>query len=536
MTFLPLVTLELRAAARRKSTYRLRRWSALITFIVSLFFILIGFFGSRDAGQSLLAFLKTFAIGFALLAGIFLTPHCISDEKREGTLGLLFLTDLKGYDVVLGKFISRSLNAFYGLFGLLPVAAITLLLGGVTGGEFWRTVVALVNFLFITLIAGVFISCLVRDSRSATSGTVLLIIFMFGVWPFVTELSAIPHFPGSLTALAYVSPVFPLIWSGDVLYRTHQGLYWNSLIASHLFGWFLLGFTSWLLPRIWQEKAIGSNRKGLFSLLQRQGRGTTAQRAKARQKLLPINPILWLIGEEPAMRLVVWSIVAIWGFVIVIASWFGGEEAIPLPPFGTKIFGFVIKLIFTAQACRFFIESRKNGALELLLTTPLRSRDIVRGQWLALRRIFLWPLIVFGLLNLTPLVFIVCRALAGAGLYQALGPIAGAIGALLFTLFCTVGLLADIVTIGWVGMWLALTAKKPRLAPVWTILAVLILPSVGVFCGLDLLADMFLIIWASSSLQTDFRWTLSRQYQVSPAQMTPQVALPYVPPPPVIAR
>jgi hypothetical protein len=204
--------------------------------------------------------------------------------------------------------------------------------------------------------------------------------------------------------------------------------------------------------------------------------------------------------------------------------------------FGTKIFGFVIKLIFASQACRFFVESRKSGALELLLTTPLRSRDIVRGQWLALNRIFLWPLILFTLLNLTPLVFIVCRAIAGPGILEAFGPIAAAIASLAVTLWFTVAMVADVFTIGWVGMWLALTVKKPDLAPVWTILAVLILPAIGVFCGLDLLADMFLIIWASSSLQTDIRWTLSRQYRVPPAQMTPQMALPYVPPPPVIAR
>src|ERR1051325_7688151 len=240
MSFLPLVTLELRGAARRKSTYRLRRWSALIAFIVALFFILIGFFGSRDAGQSLFAFLKTFAVGFALLAGVFLTPHCISDEKREGTLGLLFLTDLKGYDVVLGKFISRSLNAFYGLFGLLPVAAISLLLGGVTGGEFWRTVLALVNFLFITLISGVFISSLVRQSRVATSGTVLLMIFILAVLPFLSELSTVRYFPKGLASLAYISPVFPCAWAGDILYRTHRALFWNSLVASHVFGWLLL--------------------------------------------------------------------------------------------------------------------------------------------------------------------------------------------------------------------------------------------------------------------------------------------------------
>src|SRR4026209_623804 len=165
MTFLPLVTRELRAASRRKSTYRIRRWTALLAFIVGLFFIVIGYFGGREAGQNLFACLTFFASGFILLAAIFLTPDCISEEKREGTLGLLFLTDLQGYDVVLGKFIARSLNGFYGLLALLPIAAISLLLGGLTGGEFWRMTLVLINLLFLSLAIGIFVSTLVRQSR-----------------------------------------------------------------------------------------------------------------------------------------------------------------------------------------------------------------------------------------------------------------------------------------------------------------------------------------------------------------------------------
>jgi len=535
MTFLPLVARELRAASRRKSTYRIRRWTALIAFVVGLVFIAIGFFGSRDAGQTLFDFLRIFAVGFALLAGIFLTPDCISEEKREGTLGLLFLTDLKGYDVVLGKFISRSLNAFYGILALLPVAAISLLLGGLSGGEFGRTALALINLLFICLGLGVFVSTLVRQSRAATSGTVLLIIFVFALPPLISQLARVAHIPKVLTSLTCISPLYPHLWSGDIHYHSNRALFWNSLAASHLFGWFLLGLASWLLPRIWQEKPVLPQRKGIFSRLQRQGRGTAAQRSKAREKLLPINPILWLIGDEPIMRLAVWAIVAVWAAVITVASWLAEEQAVSVPIVGTKAFGFLLKLIFASQACHFFIEARKSGALELLLCAPLGNREIIRGQWLALRRIFLWPLIVFALFNLTPLVFIIGRAIAGHGIFEALAPIGGAIGSLLVTLWFTLGLLADVFTIGWVGMWLALTVKKPHLAPAWTILFVLILPTIAV-CGLDLLVDMFLIIWASSNLQTDFRWTLARQYQVPSAQLTPKIALPYVSPPPIIAR
>src|SRR6476659_3041882 len=118
---------------------------------------------------------------YSVLAGLLRTSDCISEEKREGTLGLLFLTDLKGYDIVLGKFISRSLNAFYGLLALLPVAAISLILGGLTGSEFWRTVLALLNLLFVCLAVGVFVSALVRQSRAATGGTFLLILLIFGI-------------------------------------------------------------------------------------------------------------------------------------------------------------------------------------------------------------------------------------------------------------------------------------------------------------------------------------------------------------------
>ena len=104
--------------------------------------------GRANLGNPLFTILTDYPFGLCLLAGVFLTADCLSEEKREGTLGLLFLTDLKGYDVVLGKFIARSLPALYGLLALLPLIGIPLLLGGVTGSEFWRMALALVNALF----------------------------------------------------------------------------------------------------------------------------------------------------------------------------------------------------------------------------------------------------------------------------------------------------------------------------------------------------------------------------------------------------
>ena len=96
-----------------------------------------------STGKITLEVLAWLAFPFVVLEGLRHTADSLSQEKREGTLGLLFLTDLKGFDVVLGKFFALSLTSFYALIALIPALAIPVLLGGVTGAEFWRLVLAL---------------------------------------------------------------------------------------------------------------------------------------------------------------------------------------------------------------------------------------------------------------------------------------------------------------------------------------------------------------------------------------------------------
>lgn len=75
-----------------------------------------------------------------------LTADSLSRERREGTLGFLFLTDLQGY-VVAGKLAGLALIPLHGLLATFPIAALTLCLGGVTAGEFWRTQWVVANTL-----------------------------------------------------------------------------------------------------------------------------------------------------------------------------------------------------------------------------------------------------------------------------------------------------------------------------------------------------------------------------------------------------
>ena len=227
MTFLPIVGRELRVAARRKSTYRLRTWTVVIAVGVGFFALSFALLtrGFGAPGKPLYTTLTTYTFGLSLIAGVFLTADCLSEEKREGTLGLLFLTDLKGYDVVLGKFMAMSLNAFYGLLAILPITGLSLLLGGMTGGEFCRMTLALVNTLFFSLAAGICVSAFGRNPQWVMGGTLGLAILFVAVLPGLAGLGSAFHAPPVGSCLAWISPYYPFAQALEPMYLTQPAKY-----------------------------------------------------------------------------------------------------------------------------------------------------------------------------------------------------------------------------------------------------------------------------------------------------------------------
>src|SRR5579859_4387820 len=130
MIFLPIVERELRVAARKGSTAWFRVLAALLALVIASGFLtlsLIFGIGSAKFGPSLFATLTWLALPATLASGLFFTADSMSEEKRQGTLGFLFLTDLRGYDVVGGKLLATSLRGSYALLALFPIVAITLL-------------------------------------------------------------------------------------------------------------------------------------------------------------------------------------------------------------------------------------------------------------------------------------------------------------------------------------------------------------------------------------------------------------------------
>src|SRR5436853_4524783 len=134
MTVFPVITRELRASARHAFTYNLRALGVAALLLASLFFgINYGF--TPSMGSQLFASLHlTLFLAIWVLVPL-LTADCISRERREGTLGLLFLTCLKASGIVYAKGMAHGLRALTLWLAVLPVVTIPFLLGGVSWSD-----------------------------------------------------------------------------------------------------------------------------------------------------------------------------------------------------------------------------------------------------------------------------------------------------------------------------------------------------------------------------------------------------------------
>jgi len=312
--------------------------------------------------------------------------------------------------------------------------------------------------------------------------------------------------PGAplLSCLEWISPFYPFSFAREVAYAGQPATFWTSLLCSNLLACFSLALSSRLLPDRWQVGTSVQNSEGLMSRFLRTGRRNQAKRIKVRQRLLEINPVLWLMDDVPGVRWLTWIIVLGWGVFLSIATLIS-PRAVGWVYYGAATCGFLLEILVAGQACRFFAEARQNGSLELLLCTPIREGEILKAQWIALKRLFLWPFVAFLLLS-----FVVPAAGAlstGTGLTDILSSVFGLVmGSLAFVWF-VIGFVADNFAVIWFGMWLALTMKKPQLAPAATILLVLVLP----MCA-NRLADIFFILWGAIKVQ-NLRWIVAQQYQ-----------------------
>ncbi len=525
MTFLPIVERELRVAARLPATYHHRTLAAGIVGVAAVMLMLFASITASPAyiGGKAFLVLSVLALCFCLLEGARKTADCLSEEKREGTLGLLFLTDLKGYDVVLGKLAATSLASFYGLVAILPVLALPLLLGGVTPGQYWRMALALLNILFFSLCAGMCVSARSYRQQQAAAGTALVLILFSGV-PWLT------FFKG----LYPLSPVYSFYSAFDANYAGAGGAYWESLGFTQVWSWTLLVCASLAAPRMWQTDEVAA-----LQLTRRPQRRWSLRPMESREKMLAINPVLWLASREqgPASALSLTVLIALMGAVVFAIS--ASIKFLPVYLACAVLLNFFPKILLATQAANFFAEARRENALETLLATPLSLEQIINGQLMALERIFLTPAIVIFLLELggAMLGIILNRTEQTPGgnssVLAALVP-----GAMIYLFVFSL----DTVALVWAGMWFGLTCKKESQAATMTVLWVIVAPLVALLLSCPGWAyyggsSVFWIFWARPQLYKRLRELAGTRYGLKPVDPYQRLTPDFVPPqtiPPII--
>jgi ABC-type transport system involved in multi-copper enzyme maturation permease subunit len=262
MTFLPIVSRELRVLSRRRSTYWVRTGSALAVIILGTWMFLAM---QRESPQTISNVLFGLLTGtaelYCLFSGVRSTADSLSYEKREGTLGLLFLTDLKGYDVVLGKLVATSVNGLYGVLAVVPMLAVPLLMGGISLAEFGRMALVAVNTLFFSLCIGMFVSSISKHAQRAALGTMLLILIAVAAGPLAGWYLALLNKPRPMQLWPfYPSPGFSYYLAWDIAYVKGAKDFRNSLITIHAIGWVALILSAFIAPRSWKDRPPGVKR------------------------------------------------------------------------------------------------------------------------------------------------------------------------------------------------------------------------------------------------------------------------------------
>jgi hypothetical protein len=528
VSLLPIVERELREAARKRRTFQLRTTVAVVTSLIAASMIVFSYGASTGRiGKGLFGILSFLAFFYCMVEGARNAADCVSEEKREGTLGLLFLTDLQGYDVVLGKFAAVAARSFQGLVAFIPVLAVALIIGGVTIGEFWRTVVALINTLFFSLCLGVLVSCLSHSAYKALI-TVLGVLAAVTAMPFLLQKLAIWSSGTVRLLFGSISPAYAGYLSTDAAYSASPSEFWTSLVLSHAGAWGFLAASSALIPFAWQDREVSQAdavRKRFAWLLPK-----PAERAKTRERMLEHNPIFWLAARNEGERRLIWTLLivscGVWMGVVLTYRTNGPIVSV----FSSGILFFItvtLRIWMALQGSRHLAEARSNQALELFLATPLSTEEIIAGQKLAAKHLFLGPTAVVAAAETFALLL---QSVAGGNVLVFLPGIAS-------TSYSIIRFVMDVTALWWLGMWMGLTQKNPIQALVMTLVFGMIIPQL-LFCIPNVFIDLLLINWARTRLQREFRKIASERSGVAEHGVRKRVAVRASPSavPPVIAR
>ena len=488
-----VVQRELLVASRRTGSY----WARVLAGGFATLALLPHSSGIRN-GREL--FFTAIVLGFVacVFEGVRRAAGSIANEKEQGTLGLLLLTPLTGAELLRGKFAAIGISAFQTALAVVPILAASLLLGGISAGEFLRAMLGLGHALTLAIFLGLIASTKTSDAVKAMSRT----------WALLGVCAALlTAFGFASPPLRPINPMTPLVSISDREYRRAPLAFWISILLSQTFVWSALRTYGRRLVgdlRVEQEKAISAQSS---LILDARGRPQLVPKPVILPGANPVasgpdpkvhaqdsprwfkeDPIEWFTLRD--MRMHSGRIGAF--FITLVAAWI----SIALPPVGVvlAVVGvgtLIISLCITSA--RSMANLRQSGFLPLLITTPLGERGVLGGHRRGLRRMFFWPFVMTSL----AIVIVIVRMDVPRG------------GEWLVVCYFVGGFFL----LGWATPWIAnvaaLKSATPQRAVAWTIFFVLLLPRLFLFVMGDAVYFLAVGLLARRYVRRNFRRLVS---------------------------
>lgn len=391
------------------------------------------------------------AIYIAIWLGApFLTADCLSREKREGTLGLLFMTPLTALEIVVGKSLVHGLRALSFLFAAAPIIAVPYLMGGVSMNSILSVLASHLSALALALGAGLLASASTRQKRWVFVQTAVWTVLLGSMHAHLARpaLALVTAPPAAPPGRVFFSPSGARLPPGttfgaNLLPAPVTGVP-VGLAASPLRMVTVMSASALVLILIvvaaagrvrseWQDKPLSKRQiwwlhtfcspvfwRSLFK--------------SAMRRELNRNPITWLQYYSTWDRVakLVWCGLALMIDTHLITT----LHRIPREVLGLEAL-FAVALAYTAASS--FRRERQNGAFELILVSPIAREEIIVGRLRAVRAQFLpaavallipWPLLatMFGSPQFEQSAILQCGfivatywSLPVVGLYFALG-------------------------------------------------------------------------------------------------------------------
>jgi len=429
MRTLPVVHRELLVLARRGSTYWYR--AAAVGVVLLIFFVILQNPSPKPFQGRILFGSLVVVLAFLLpLFGILRTADCISEERRNGTLGLLFLTDLHSYDIILGKLSSRLFEGFQLIFAATPILAMTLMFGGIPLKNVVIAFFILASLLVLSFSISILVSTVTISAIQAiTIATFSLLLICIAPFILLFTLYSFNLLPENsiyyflllgctpITSISFVisfsSPPRISGISLSTFYLFSIGIMWAySLLAILL--------SLWTIRFAWQEPPSSQQERprlviwqSLWEWMKHIFLIPRSASPTFRRRILDRSPLAWVLFRRPwtpyliTLRILIIPLgIALWRLFFM---WFAPEklywdwkDALPYMSYFAHL-SLKFSLIFAS--IRHWVELPNHQVMELLLISPLQRRDWINGQYYGLFRLYLPALLVVLLLLDFPLYF-----------------------------------------------------------------------------------------------------------------------------------